>query len=78
MQKAIRYLNVLGSHKVIFEKELKYFTYNFEKATTNLWKYKCLSGVPGRPVISKCGMPTEKVADYLDYILKPIMQDSWS
>ena len=72
------------SHKLISEKELKYFTHNFKKAT-NLGKlyflpkiHKCLSGVPGRPVISNCGMPTEKVSEYLDHILKPIMQESWS
>ena len=28
--------------------------------------------------MSSCGTPTEKVSEYLDYILKPIMQDSWS
>ena len=74
----------LCSHKLISEKELKYFTYNFKKAT-NLGKlyflpkiHKRLSAVPGRPVISNCGTPTEKVSEYLDYILKPIMQDSWS
>ena len=74
----------LCSHKMISEKELKYFTYNFKKAT-NLGKlyflpkiHKRLSAVPGRPAISNCGTPTEKVSEYLDYILKPIMQDSWS
>ena len=72
----------LCSHKLISEKELKYFTYNFKKAT-NLSKlyflpkiHKRLSAVPGRPVISNCGTPTEKVSEYVDYILKPIMQDS--
>ena len=71
------------SHKLISEKELKYFTYNFKK-TTNLGElyflpkiHKHLSAVPGRLVISNCGTPTE-VSEYLDYILKPIMQDSWS
>ena len=70
-------------HKLISEKELKYFTYNFKKVT-NLGKlyflpkiHKRLSAVAGRPVISNCRTPTE-VSEYLDYILKPIMQDSWS
>ena len=74
----------LCRHNLISEKELKYFTYNFKKAT-NLGKlyflpkiHKRLSAVPGRPVISNCGTPTEKVAEYLDYILKPLMQESWS
>ena len=74
----------LCSHKLISEKELKYFTYNFKKAT-NLGKlyflpmiHQRLTAVPGRPVISNCGMPTEKVSEYLLNILKHIMQDSWS
>ena len=58
----------LCSHKLISEKELKYFTYNFKKAT-NLGELYFLpkiqkrsSVVPGRPVISNCGTPTEKVS----------------
>ena len=74
----------LCSHKLISEKELEYFTYNFKKAT-NLGKlyflpklHKPLTAVPDRPVTSNCGTPTEKVSEYLDYIFKPIMQHSWS
>ena len=72
------------SHKLISEKELKYFPYNFKKATNLGISYflpkiqKRLSAVLGRPLISNCSTPTEKVSEYLDYILKPIMQDSWS
>ena len=36
--------------------------------------HKRLSDVPGRLVISNCGMPTEKVSEFLDYELKPVMQ----
>ena len=50
----------------ITEKELKYFI-EFQKAT-NVGKlylqpkiHKLLENVPGRPVISNCGTPTEKV-----------------
>ena len=74
----------LRSHKRISEKGLEYFTYNFKKAT-NLGKFyflpkihKRLIAVPGRPVMSNCVTPTQKVSEYLDYILKTIMQDSWS
>ena len=74
----------LCSHKLISEKDSKYFTYNFKKAP-NLGKlyfllkvHNRLSAVPGRPVISNFGTPTEKASEYLDYILKPIVQDSWS
>ena len=69
---------------MISESELKYFTYNFKKAT-NLWKlyflpkvHKKLANVPGRPVISNCGTPTEKVSEYRDFLLKPVTQDGWS
>ena len=69
---------------MISESELKYFTYNFKKAT-NLWKlyflpkvHKKLAIVPGRPVISNCGTPTEKVSEYRDFLLKPVTQDGWS
>ena len=36
--------------------------------------HKRLSDVPGRPVISNCGTPTEKASEFLDYQLKPIVQ----
>ena len=58
------------------------------KKTTNLGKLflryskvkilKRLSAVPVKPVTSNYGTPTEKVSEYLDYVLKLIMQDSWS
>ena len=34
--------------------------------------------VPGQPVISNCGTPTEEASEFLDSQLKPIMQRSWS
>ena len=34
--------------------------------------------MPGRPVISNCGTPTEKVSEFLDYYLKPVMQNGLS
>ena len=40
--------------------------------------HKRLSNVPGRPVISNCGTPTEKVSEFLDHHLKPIMQNGLS
>ena len=36
--------------------------------------HKRLHNVPGRPVISNCGRPTEKASEFLDYHLKPIIQ----
>ena len=68
----------------IIEKELKYFSIEFTKVT-NLGKiyllpkiHKRLFDVPGRPVISNCGNLTEKVSEFLDHVLKPVMQQSRS
>ena len=56
---------------------------NFEydcKNTSNLGKlcflpkiHKRLFNVPGRPVKSNCGNPTEKASEFLDYHLKAVM-----
>ena len=74
----------LCSRKLIYQKELKYFTYSFKKAS-NLGKLYFIpkihnrsSSVPGRSVISNYDTPTEKVSEYLDHILKHIVQESWS
>ena len=40
--------------------------------------HKRLSSVPGRPVISNCGTPTEKVSEFLDSQLKSLMQSGKS
>ena len=78
------YISNLKRKGSITEKELKYFTIGFKKAT-NLGKlyllpkiHKRLESVPGRPVISNCGTSTEKVSEFLDSQLKPVMQSSWS
>ena len=69
-----------GINSFISDKQLKYFTYEYKKVS-NLGKlyllpkiHKRLHNVPGRPVISNCGTPTEKASEFLDYHLKPIMQ----
>ena len=65
---------------IIQEKEKNYFKFNFKKAT-NVGKFYLLpkihislSKVPGRPVISNCRMPTEKISEFLDHHLKPLMK----
>ena len=70
----------LQRKSVIQEREKSYFKFNFKKAT-NLGKLyllpkidQGLSNVPGRPVISNCGTPTEKISEFLDYQLQPIMK----
>ena len=65
--------NILSSLKkrgYITEKQLKYFSYEYREAT-NFGKlyflpkiHKRLHNVPGRPVISNCGTPTEKCSKY--------------
>ena len=69
----------LKSKGKIRVKQLKYFTYEYKKVS-NLEKlyllpkvHKKLHNVPERPVISNCGIPTEKASKFLDYHLKPIM-----
>ena len=83
VERSNKIFNRLCSLELIYEKELKYSAYSFKKAT-NLGKlyflpdiHKCLSSVPTIPVISNCGTLTE-VSKYLDHILKPVMQESWS
>ena len=68
----------------ITEKDLKYFSHEFKKIC-NLAKlyllpkiHESFENVPGRPMISNCGTPTEKVSEFLDHHLKPVMQSGTS
>ena len=40
--------------------------------------HKRLDSVSGDPIISNCGIPTEKAWEFLDYHLKPLMQSAKS
>ena len=65
----------LRSKGKISDKQLKYFTYKYKKVSNLLPNiHRRLHIVPGRPVISNCGTPTEKASEALDYRLKLIMQ----
>ena len=64
--------STLKRRDFLTESQMKYFTYKFKKAT-NFGKlyllpkiHKMLHNVPGRPVISNCGSPTEKYSEFLD------------
>ena len=83
VDKSNKFFKSLHSRKCITEKELKYFSYQFKKAT-NLGKLyllpkirKRLSNIPGRPVISNFTL-TEKASEFLDFYLKQLMQNGWS
>ena len=80
MGTSIQLFQNLKSKGRISDKQLKYFAYEYKKVS-NFGKlyllpkiHKRLHNVPGRPVISNCGTPTEKASDFLDYHFKPIMQ----
>ena len=73
--------------KIITEKELKYFTYKYEKATnlrklylfsqrSNIHKHKL--NVLGCPVISNCGTSTEEDFEFLDHHLQSITRPGMS
>ena len=84
VDKSNKFFKSLHSLKCITVKELKHFSYQFKKRT-NLGKLyllpkidKRLSIIPGRPVISSCGIPTEKASEFLHIYLKPLIQNGWS
>ena len=81
--KSNRLFESLKRRKLITEKEFKYFRFEFKK-TCDLGKlyllpkiHKGLSNVPGRPVISNGVAPTEKVFEFLDSHMQPIMRKGW-
>ena len=76
-------LGVLKRRDLLWTRNLyfKYFTYKYKKAC-NLGKiyllpkiHKGLSVVSGSPVISNWEAPTENVSEFLNYYLKPVMQN---
>ena len=84
MSKSNRLFESLKQRQLITEKESKHFRFGFKK-NCNLGKlyllptiHQRLSNVPGRPVISNCGAPTEKVSKFLDNHMQPIMRKGWS
>ena len=84
VEKSNHFFKSLKTSSIISEKELQYFTYKYKK-TTSLGKmylfpkiHQRLFDVPGRSMISNCGTPTEKVSEFLDNHLKPVMQEEKS
>ena len=70
----------LCNKKLVTEKELKYFSYNFKNACCPDKMYllpkirKRSFDISGRPVISNCGTPTEKMSEFLYHHLQPVMK----
>ena len=79
MEKSNNLFSNLRRKNVITEKENNYFK------TTKLSKlyllpkiHKGLFKVPGRMVISNCRIPNEKVSEFLDHHLQPLMKQGES
>ena len=73
-------LSSLKKRGYIIQEQLKFFSYEYRKAT-NFGKiyflpkiHKKLHNVTGLPVISNCATLTEKCLELLDYHLKPLMK----
>ena len=70
-EKSNKFFKRLYNNKLISEKELKHFSYNFKNASCLGKMYllpkihKRLNSVPGRPVISNCVTHTEKLSEFL-------------
>ena len=70
--------------KVMTQKELKYFAYSFKNASCLGKMYllpkihKRLYNVPGGHVISNCETPTEKMSEFLDHHLQPVIKGGTS
>ena len=80
-KKAISFLNVCTVGKALRKKNSNTFPINLKRQPTSvnyMFCHKRLSNVPGRPAISNCGTPTEKASEFLDFYLKPLMQNGWS
>ena len=79
-EKRNRIFKGLCNKKLITEKELKYFSFNFKNAFCLGKMYllpkinKKLFDIPERPVISNYGTPTEKGSECLDHYLQPVMK----
>ena len=79
-----RLFESLKCRQLITEREFQYFRFEF-KNICNLGKlyllpkiHKRLSNVPEKPVISNCGAPTQKVYEFLDSHMQPIIRKGWS
>ena len=74
----MKYLVALKEGISSLENNLNILHMSTEKLLTLLIFTFIRDNVPGRPVISNCGILTEKCSEFLDYHLKPVMQNSWS
>ena len=81
-QRSNGFFKELHNKNLISKKVLNYMLFPVKNAAKLSKMYflakihKRLYNVPGRPVISNCGGATEKVSEFLEHHLKPIMQSS--
>ena len=82
VEKGNELFSKLRRKNVVTENENNYFRFNFKTATSLcklyllLRMHKGLCKVPGRPFISNCGTPSEKVSELLDHNLQLIMRQA--
>ena len=80
--KAIEFLRAFTYANVFCYREKTFYDFKKTTATGKLYLLpkiqKWLHNVPGRPIISNCGTPTEKVSEFLDFHLKPLMRSGCS
>ena len=78
MDTSNQFFQTLKSKRKVSDKQLKYLTYEYKKVSNlgkiYLLQFTMIHNDPGRLVISKCGTPTKKASEILDYRLKLIMQ----
>ena len=80
IEKSNNFFKRLNKKKMILERELKYLSYSFKNASCLgkmhllLKIHKRLYNVPGRPFMSNCRTPAEKVSGFLDHHLQPVMK----
>ena len=79
-EKSNRIFEGLCNKKIITKKELKYFSFSYKNACSLGKMYllpkthQRLFDVPERPKMSYCGTPTEKVSEFSDHHLQPVMK----
>ena len=75
-QRIKEYTSHMYNDKLIDEKTYKYLTSNPNPRVGRFYILPKIhkQGNPGRPIISSNGHPTERISEFADYHLKPLVQ----